>query len=89
MDTVDPLRFIFAFLFVIGLIGACAWALKRYGKGKFNLAVEGGRLQVVETRYLDARRRLVLVKRDNIEHLLLLSDGKDVVVEAGIRNDGK
>jgi flagellar protein FliO/FliZ len=91
MDTVDPLRFIFAFLFVVGLIGALAYGLKRYGKAQamFGVHNAGGRLQVVETRYLDARRRLVLVKRDEVEHLLLLADGKDVVVETGIEGNGQ
>lgn len=89
MDTIDPWRFLFAFLFVLGLIGLLAMGLKRYGRtaaGKAMLGMKngGGRLQVVEMRYIDARRRLVLVKRDDVEHLLLLADGRELVIESRI-----
>lgn len=84
MDTVDFPRFILAFLLVIGLIGLLALFLKRYGAkaGALLGAREGGRLQVVETRYIDSKRKLVLVKRDDTEHLLLLGDGGNLVIEA-------
>lgn len=89
MDTVDPLRFLFAFLLVIGLIGLMAVGLKRYGRtaaGRAMLGMKegGGRIEIVETRYLDARRRLVLVRRDKVEHLLLIADGRELVIESNI-----
>ena len=89
MDTIDPLRFLFAFLFTIGLIGALALLLKRYGSAQKFLGMkeEGDRIKIVEMRYLDTKRRLVLVKRDNVEHLLLLADGREMVIEPGIKND--
>ena len=92
MDTIDPYRFIFAFVFVIGLIGLSAFALKRYGatsSGKFLLGRTGlqlgkqeGRVQVLETRYLDARRKLIIIRRDEVEHLLLLADNRELVIES-------
>ncbi|NBX04354.1 MAG: hypothetical protein EBR02_09930 [Alphaproteobacteria bacterium] len=89
MDTIDPTRFILAFAFVLGLIGLLALVLKKYGKGKaifgqpmFGAKDDGGRVQLLETRYIDARRRLVLIRRDNREHLLLLADGRELVVES-------
>lgn len=88
MDTVDPSRFIFAFLFVVGLIGLLAMALKHFGaSGRFGPAMRAsadGRLKVVEVRYIDPKRKLVLVRRDNAEHLLLLADGRETVIEAHI-----
>jgi len=89
MDTIDPLRFVFAFLFVIGLIGALALGLKRYGKAQkfFAMPDENSRLKVVETRWIDVKRKLVLVKRDNVEHLLLVSDKGEQVIESGIKGD--
>lgn len=91
MDTVDFTRFIFAFLFVVGMIGAIGMMLKKYGASQKWLGVQGGsgRLGVVEMRYLDTKRKLVLVRRDDVEHLLLLSDGDVTVIESGIRTDGK
>ena len=86
METVDPIRFIGAFVFVIGLIAGFAWLLRRYGNSQKFFAVnsEQARLQVVETRFIDPRRKLVLIKRDNTEHLLLLADGRELVIESNI-----
>ena len=92
MDTIDPLRFIFSFLFVIGLIGVMGFGLKRYGNrllGRkfFPAREEGGRLDIVEVRWLDTRRKLALIRRDDVEHLLLISDKGEQVIEAGIKSD--
>jgi flagellar protein FliO/FliZ len=46
--------------------------------------MEGRRLEVVETLALDTRRRLVMIRRDDREHLLLLGANQDIVVEANL-----
>ncbi|MCB1434187.1 MAG: flagellar biosynthetic protein FliO [Alphaproteobacteria bacterium] len=48
----------------------------------------GQRLGISEYHELDKTRRLVLVRRDNVEHLLLIGGPQDVVVEAGIQVPG-
>jgi hypothetical protein len=42
------------------------------------------RLEVVDHASVDGRRRLVLVRRDNVEHLIMIGGPVDVVVETGI-----
>lgn len=42
------------------------------------------RLQVLDATAVDARRRLVLVRRDNVEHLIMIGGPTDIVVESGI-----
>ena len=42
------------------------------------------RLAVIDYASVDARRRLILVRRDNVEHLLMIGGPTDVVVEANI-----
>jgi flagellar protein FliO/FliZ len=42
------------------------------------------RLDVVEQWNLDARRRLVLIRRDDVEHLIMTGGPVDVVIETGI-----
>lgn len=84
MDTIDFPRFILAFVFILGLIGLLGVFLKRYGKSLPGKAGAGNRLGVIETVYIDSRRKLVLVKRDNTEHLLLLADGRELVIESNI-----
>jgi hypothetical protein len=44
----------------------------------------GQRLGVSEYHELDKTRRLVLVRRDNTEHLILIGGPQDVVIEQGI-----
>jgi hypothetical protein len=80
-------RFILAFLVVLGLIGATAWAVRRFGSGRIGgTGVRGRqpRLAVIDYTSVDTRRRLVLVRRDNVEHLLMIGGPSDVVVEANI-----
>ena len=84
MDLVDISRFVLSFVVVIGLIGGLAWVLRRYGTGRIAAAAGKGRLGVVEVAPVDAKRRLVLVRRDDKEHLILLSPTTETIVETGI-----
>jgi flagellar protein FliO/FliZ len=79
-------RFFLAFLIVLGLIGAAAWAVRRFGSARLGGAVRGRqpRLAVIDYASVDARRRLVLVRRDNVEHLVMIGGPTDVVVESNI-----
>lgn len=63
------------------------WIAKRILGGTF---VAGGRarhlrLAVMDATPVDSRRRLVLVRRDDVEHLILIGGPTDVVVEQNIR----
>lgn len=83
----DYLRFLFALLFVLGLIGGFALLAKRFGMGNQGPTLRRGgpkRLAIIETMALDAKRRIVLVRRDDTEHLVLLGLTTDQVIETGI-----
>ncbi len=54
-------------------------SLSRTVKGR-----RGARLGISEYHEIDKSRRLVLVRRDDIEHLLLIGGHQDLVVEANI-----
>ncbi len=86
MDAPVYLRFIASLVLVLGLILGLLWLLRRFGVGGM-VARPGARrrLAVVETMALDGRRRLVLVRRDDAEHLLLVGGPADLVIETGIR----
>src|ERR1700739_3968499 len=80
-------RFFIAFLIVLGLIGATAWAVRRFGGGRLGTAGTRGRqarLGVIDQAPVDGRRRLILIRRDNVEHLLMIGGPSDVVVEPNI-----
>jgi len=81
-----------ALLLVIGLIALAAWILKKMMQGSSGLGFAGGRqrrLGLVETTALDASRKLVLIRRDNVEHLLLVSQDRAMVVETGITGEAQ
>jgi hypothetical protein len=79
-------RFFIAFLVVLALIGITAWLVRRFGSSRLSSAARGRqpRLAVIDAAAVDGRRRLVLIRRDNIEHLLMIGGPTDVVVEANI-----
>jgi flagellar protein FliO/FliZ len=79
-------RFFVAFLIVLGLIGAIAWAVRRFGSGRLGASTRGRqpRLAVIDYASVDSRRRLILVRRDNVEHLLMIGGPSDIVVEPNI-----
>lgn len=76
-----------ALLLVIALIGLLGFVLRRTGLGLRLPQTRGRqrRLSVIEALPLDNRRRLVLIRRDGCEHLLLLGHQQDVVIETGIQ----
>jgi flagellar protein FliO/FliZ len=66
--------------------------LRRFGLGAVRIspAFRGKgrgaapRLAVVEVAVVDARHRLVLVRRDDTEHLVLIGATSDLLIESGI-----
>jgi flagellar protein FliO/FliZ len=84
MDILEIVRMIAALAVTLGLIGLAAWAARRYGPStllRMQAPVER-RLTIVETLILDPGRRLVLVRFDQEERLILLGEGR-VVAEGG------
>ncbi|MCV0415173.1 MAG: flagellar biosynthetic protein FliO [Brevundimonas sp.] len=82
MNFLDLLRAVFGLAFTLGLIGLAAWAVRRYAPQLMaRLQAHKGerRLQVVETLVLDPARRLVLVRVDDEERLILLGEGRELI----------
>jgi flagellar protein FliO/FliZ len=80
------LKFFMVFLVILAVIAAIAWALRRFGSGRLGATTRGRqpRLAVIDYATVDSRRRLILVRRDNVEHLLMIGGPGDVVVEPNI-----
>ncbi len=82
MDLLGLLRATFALAIVLGLILGLAYGLRRYAPGlmaKLQAPRGKRRLTVVETLVLDPARRLVLVKLDDEERLILLGEGHELI----------
>ncbi len=86
MDIIDFARYFGALALVLALVGFAALAAKRYGLS--GLARIGGgtdkRLAVSETMMLGAKHKLFLVKRDGVEHLVLVGPQDTTIIESGI-----
>jgi hypothetical protein len=82
-----PLTFFLAFVVVLALIGLAAWLVRRFAGNRLGANANRGRmprLAVIDAAAVDGRRRLVLVRRDNVEHLLMIGGPTDIVVEPNI-----
>jgi hypothetical protein len=76
-----------ALLIVLVLIGGVAWLVRKFGAGNAGAGANRGRmprLAVIDAAAVDNRRKLVLVRRDNVEHLIMIGGPTDVVVEPNI-----
>lgn len=83
----ELIRAVLALVLVLGLIGGAAWAARRFGPALWFGARSPKRerdLAVLESLPIDARHRLVLVRRGERKHLLLIGPNHSLVVEDGI-----
>lgn len=80
------LRLLIAFAVVLVLMAITFWLLRRFAGTRLGTVGRGRqpRLAVIDAAAVDGRRRLVLIRRDNVEHLLLIGGPADVVVEQNI-----
>jgi flagellar protein FliO/FliZ len=80
-------QFFIAFLIALALIVLTFWAIRRFGGIGLGAGAARGRqprLGVIEAAAVDGRRRLVLIRRDNVEHLLMIGGPSDIVIEQNI-----
>src|SRR5882757_7729102 len=86
VELPTPVTFVISFAFVLLLIGAAAWLVRRFGSTRIDAAARGRqpRLAVIDSAAVDGRRKLVIIRRDNVEHLLMIGGPSDVVVETNI-----
>ena len=78
MDFVETIRAIAALGITLGLIGLAAYGARRWGPDwltRLQVSRADKRLAIIESLPLDASRRLVLVRLDGVEKLILLGDG--------------
>jgi flagellar protein FliO/FliZ len=81
-------KVIIGLILVLALIVIAAWLIRQFGSAR--IALSGGgrnrqqRLSVLDSAEIDGQRRLVLIRRDNVEHLILIGGPTDVVVEPNI-----
>lgn len=78
------IRALLSLVLVLGLIAGAGYLVRRFGVQGGMVMKRGARrrLGLVEQLTVDNRRRLVLVKKDDMEHLLLVGGGADLLIES-------
>ncbi|MFN4310456.1 MAG: hypothetical protein ACK4FK_07685 [Ferrovibrio sp.] len=85
MDSIDFPQLAIAFGGLLILLALFYYGARAFSGGaRFGKWRPGQRIGVVDSVPVDGARRLVLIRRDDTEHLVLLSNHGDVVIEAGI-----
>jgi flagellar protein FliO/FliZ len=81
MEYIDIARYLGALLVVLALLGLAALAARRYGVPGEMKSTAVRRLSVAESLMIGPRQKLLLVKRDNREHLLFVGPQGATLVE--------
>jgi len=86
MEPLQYLKYILGLLVVLGLIALVTLLARKFGMVPRAERKPGSakRLSITDVISIDAKRRLVLIQRDDQEHLLLLGPERDLVVEQNI-----
>src|SRR6266540_5421614 len=87
LDVSMPVRVLGAIIILVALLGAFFWVVRWFGAERLGTATARGRqprLAVIDAAAVDGRRRLVLIRRDNVEHLLMIGGPSDLVIEPNI-----
>ena len=75
-----------ALVFVLGLMGGLAFLLKKLGlSGAMPVQNSDKRLKLIEVLPLEGRRRLAIIQRDDVQHLILLGGNEETVIETGFK----
>jgi hypothetical protein len=85
------LFWVFFVLFLAAAIVAGLWGYRAYTTGDTSLSLAWlfpqraePRLGIMEQASVDRNRKLVLIRRDDVEHLIMTGGPVDVVIETGI-----
>ncbi len=89
----DILSWLFFVMFIVVLIGVVIMLIRGTLRSGTSSTSFGDRLfaqkpvkrlGVIEEANLDGRRKLILLRRDGVEHLVMIGGPTDVIIESGI-----
>ncbi|HNQ92147.1 MAG TPA: flagellar biosynthetic protein FliO [Alphaproteobacteria bacterium] len=86
MESTEILRFLASLIFVLALMGGLWILLRKLGLNGPSMMtpVAKRRMKVVEVLPLDPRRKAILLRRDDTDHLVILGPSGETVVETQI-----
>ncbi|KPF66228.1 hypothetical protein IP69_15235 [Bosea sp. AAP35] len=93
-DLPTAQKWVIAFGVILVLLVLLGLFARQIKDGRLRLKGQGGgrtrqpRLGVVDIHDLDRQRQLILIRRDNVEHLVMIGGASDVVIETNILRSG-
>src|SRR3569623_438262 len=78
------LNSVFALGIVLVLIVLGLWALKLLTRGTASMGRSRKRVTIVATAMVDGKRLVVIIRRDNVEHLIMTGGPQKLVIESSI-----
>lgn len=79
------LKMIAALIFVLGLMGGLALIMRQLGlSGRIQTPGKKSRLKIIESLPVDHRRRVAIIQRDDVQHLVIFGPNGETVVETNI-----
>ena len=85
-DLPEIFRIIAALVFVLALMGGLMFVLRKMGYATQNTPGKKRRLKLVEVMHIDSRRKVAIIQRDEKQHLVLLGQNGETVIESGIES---
>ncbi len=89
MDLIDLGRYFAALLLVLALVGVAGLAVRRFGMPGVVKGQGVRRLEIVESLMIGPKQRLYILRRDNVEHLVVSGADGTTVVESGFQAAAK
>ena len=74
----------FALGIVLAMIVIGLWLLKLLTRGTAGMGRPKKRVMVVDTANVDGKRQVVIIRRDNVEHLIMTGGPQDLIIESNI-----
>lgn len=85
-NTILNAAFALGIVLILVLIGL--WIMKVVIQTTGNMSRgRGKRLSIVESVQIDAKHKVIILRRDNVEHVIMTGGTQDVVIESGLAVD--
>lgn len=86
METSQYIQLILAFILVMGLMGLLSIILRKMNAFQSGINGKSNRLKIIEQRMIDTKHKAVILRCDDKDHLVILSqNGDTVAIETGIK----
>ena len=83
MELSVYLRFFFALIFTLSLIGILYWAIKRFDLLKFSTRSSIAKTLIIkETLRIDVRNKLIIVEQGSNEYLILVGHDNNLLINS-------